>query len=170
VARCAPETLAVRTLGTVACQLAEYAIAALCVPYIQAGAQMGSLCHRRLMRQRLPIDSLSLEQYTLARCVIQRSQMLQRTRCPVLAHRVILLRLIGRYWRRGGPSASRTQQNAGGLIDVRVLFRPPVEPNPHERVRRLSQPKELTHVAYLLDRDHCVGPWFLCDGASHTER
>ena len=31
---------------------------------------MGSLCHRRLMRQRLPIDSLSLEQYTLARCVI----------------------------------------------------------------------------------------------------
>lgn len=60
--------------------------------------------------------------------------MLQRTRCPVLAHRVILLRLIGRYWRRGGPSASRTQQNAGGLIDVRVLFRPPVEPNPHERV------------------------------------
>lgn len=74
------------------------------------------------MRQRLPIDSLSLEQYTLARCVIQRSQMLQRTRCPVLAHRVILLRLIGRYWRRGGPSASRTQQNAGGLIDVRVYF------------------------------------------------
>ena len=122
------------------------------------------------MRQRLPIDSLSLEQYALARCVIQRSQMLQRTRCPVLAHRVISLRLIGRYWRRCGHSASRTQQNAGGLIDVRVLFRPPLEPNPYKRVRMLSQPKELTHVAYLLDRDYCVGPWFLCDGASHTER
>jgi len=25
-------------------------------------------------------------------------------------------------------------------------------------------------VAYLLDRDYCDGPWFLCDGASHTER
>lgn len=96
--------------------------------------------------------------------------MLQRTRCPVLAHRVISLRLIGRYWRRCGHSASRTQQNAGGLIDVRVLFRPPLEPNPYKRVGMLSQPKELTHVAYLLDRDYCVGPWFLCDGASHTER
>ena len=45
-----------------------------------------------------------------------------------------------------------------------------MEPNPHKRVSRLSQPKELTHVANLLDRNYCDGPWFLCDGASHTER
>ena len=25
-------------------------------------------------------------------------------------------------------------------------------------------------MAYLLDRDYCDGPWFLCDGASYTER
>ena len=45
-----------------------------------------------------------------------------------------------------------------------------MEPNPHKRVTGLSQPKELTHVAYLLDRYYCDGPRFLCDGASHTER
>ena len=25
-------------------------------------------------------------------------------------------------------------------------------------------------MANLLDRDYCDGSWFLCDGASHTER
>ena len=62
------------------------------------------------MRQRLPIDSLSLEQYALACCVIQRSQMLQRTRCPILAHRVISLlsmrvTYFGRQWNQIPTSA-----------------------------------------------------------------
>jgi hypothetical protein len=73
VARCAPETLAARTLGTVACQLAEYAIAAWCVPFTYRRERKWSLCRRRLMpravgdvRQRLPIDSISLEHFAWA--------------------------------------------------------------------------------------------------------
>ena len=53
---------------------------------------------------------------------------------------------------------------------VSGLFRLPLEPNRRKRVRRLSQRKEATHVAYLLDRDYCDGLDFLRDGTSHTER
>ena len=50
------------------------------------------------------------------------------------------------------------------------LFRFPLETNRLKRVGRLSQRKEATHVAYLLDGDYCDGLDFFRDGASHTER
>ena len=119
--------------------------------YIQAGAQIVSLSPTPAravgdVRQRLPVDSPSLEQFALA--------LRQSSAVKCCNARAV------RYWHVAFIAA----------LHASDLFRSPVEPNPHKRVRRLSQPKELTHVAYLLDRDYGGGSWFLCNGASHTER
>ena len=63
------------------------------------------------------------------------------------------------------PDLSRSWRSDLGETAVRRFSGTPTE---RIRGRKLSRPKELTHVAYLLDRDYCVG--FLRDGASHTER